>query len=250
MLVRGGRSSTRLLNVSLSTAIHESGAPRDDCSIATMTDTCSRDFTRMRTSWPGCTWKLGMSTLFWFTSTWRCRMSWRAALRLDPKPMRYTPLSNRVSSAARRLFPPMPRAHPPFSNPFPHSLSLPPSIHSLFSFPPTRRRDRRRERRALLRGLEASLATRPPRDGVAARIADGDGRIVESRVDVRHTLGLDHALGLLSYRHTVTWLPFSCRQSRGVAPSSCAHWYASAGHAPADRGDDACHDTTRCPSIA
>ena len=52
-------SSTRPLNVSLSTAIHESGAPRDDWSIAAITDACSRDLTRTRTSWPGWTWKSG-----------------------------------------------------------------------------------------------------------------------------------------------------------------------------------------------
>src|SRR5215212_3407052 len=48
----------------------------------------------------------------------------------------------------------------------------------------------------------------------------------------------------------ITSSPSSCRQSRGVDPSSCARWYASAGHEPEARGDAGCPDTIRCPSIA
>src|SRR5215470_14732122 len=63
------------------------------------------------------------------------------------------------------------------------------------------RRDGRGERRALLRSLEARLARRTPRDRVAVRIRDRDGRVVERRADVRDALRFDYSLCFLASCH-------------------------------------------------
>src|SRR5262249_22780339 len=53
-----------------------------------------------------------------------------------------------------------------------------------------------RERGALLRPLDPGLARRAPRHGIAVRIGDRDGRVVERRADVRDALRFHDPLGL------------------------------------------------------
>ena len=59
------------------------------------------------------------------------------------------------------------------------------------------RGDRGRERRRLLGALEAGLAGRAPREGIAPQVGDGDQQIVEGGRDVGDALGLDDFLGPL-----------------------------------------------------
>src|SRR5262245_48305434 len=63
------------------------------------------------------------------------------------------------------------------------------------------RRHLRREGRALARALETDAAGRRPGEDVALRIGDRHDRVVEGRLDVRHTVGHDPlllALGALA----------------------------------------------------
>src|SRR5688572_14144690 len=60
--------------------------------------------------------------------------------------------------------------------------------------------DRGRERRALLRSLEARLAGGSPGEGVALHVGDRDEHVVERRCDVGDALTLDDLLGALAAR--------------------------------------------------
>src|SRR3954447_21710259 len=51
------------------------------------------------------------------------------------------------------------------------------------------RRHLRRERRRLAGALEADVAGRGPREHVAVLVGDGDDRVVEGALDVRHAVG-------------------------------------------------------------
>src|SRR5690606_5599071 len=84
-----------------------------------------------------------------------------------------------------------------------------------------------RERRGLLGTLEARLAGGAPRHGVAVRVGDGDEGVVERRVDVRHTLGVHHLLGLLADRHYLVTFFLPAIARRGpflVRALVCVRW--------------------------
>src|SRR3954464_15542782 len=63
--------------------------------------------------------------------------------------------------------------------------------HAVLHGPPGRllRRHLRREGRRLARALETHVAGRRPREHVAVLIGDGDDRVVEGALDVRHAVG-------------------------------------------------------------